>query len=211
MGLKNGSLITFEGIEGSGKTTQINKVFNFLKEKKVKVIKTREPGGTKVSEKIRKIIINDLKNNEDNLTELLLLFASRSNHFKKIRHYIKKGYVVLCDRYIDSTYVYQHYEQGQSIKLINFLQNLIDKQNKPKLTFFIDIPVNISKKRVQSRGKLDRFDKYSFKKLTKLRKSFLILVKKHKRIIKIDGEKNQKEVTNEIISKLIKKNVIKDF
>ena len=211
MGLKNGSLITFEGIEGSGKTTQINKVFNFLKEKKVKVIKTREPGGTKVSEKIRKIIINDLKNNEDNLTELLLLFASRSNHFKKIRDYIKKGYVVLCDRYIDSTYVYQHYEQGQCIKLINFLQNLIDKQNKPKLTFFIDIPVNISKKRVQSRGKLDRFDKYSFKKLTKLRKSFLILLKKHKRIIKIDGEKNQKVVTNEIISKLIKKNVIKDF
>ena len=128
-----------------------------------------------------------------------------------MRDYIKKGYVVLCDRYIDSTYVYQHYEQGQSIKLINFLQNLIDKQNKPKLTFFIDIPVNISKKRVQSRGKLDRFDKYSFKKLTKLRKSFLILLKKHKRIIKIDGEKNQKVVTNEIISKLIKKNVIKDF
>ena len=89
MGLKNGSLITFEGIEGSGKTTQINKVFNFLKEKKVKVIKTREPGGTKVSEKIRKIIINDLKNNEDNLTELLLLFASRSNHFKKIRLELK--------------------------------------------------------------------------------------------------------------------------
>jgi dTMP kinase len=211
MGLKNGSLITFEGIEGSGKTTQINKVFNFLKKKNVKVIKTREPGGTKISEKIRKIIINDLKNNEDNLTELLLLFASRSNHFKKIRDHIKKGYVVLCDRYIDSTYVYQHYEQGQSIKLINFLQNLIDKQNKPKLTFFIDIPIHLSKKRVQSRGKLDRFDKYSFKKLTKLRNSFLILVKKYKRIIKINGEKNQKVVTKEIISNLIKKNVIKDF
>ena len=211
MGIGKGNLITFEGIEGSGKSTQLYEVYKFLKKRKIKCIKTREPGGTRLAEKIRKLIIKDLKNNEDNLTELLLLFASRSNHFKKIRDYIKKGYVVLCDRYIDSTYVYQHYEQGQSIKLINFLQNLIDKQNKPKLTFFIDIPVNISKKRVQSRGKLDRFDKYSFKKLTKLRKSFLILVKKHKRIIKIDGKKNQKEVTNEIISKLIKKNVIKDF
>ena len=157
MGVKKGSLITFEGIEGSGKTTQINKVFNFLKKKNIKVIKTREPGGTKISEKIRKIIINDLKNNEDNLTELLLLFASRSNHFKKISDYIKKGYIVLCDRYIDSTYVYQHYEQGQSLKLINFLQNLIDRQNKPILTFFIDIPIHLSKKKSSKQRKARSF------------------------------------------------------
>ena len=211
MGIGNGNLITFEGIEGSGKSTQLNEVYKFLKKRKFKCIKTREPGGTRLAEKIRKLIIKDLKNNEDNLTELLLLFAARSNHFLKIKKLIKKGYLVLCDRYIDSTYAYQHYEQGQDIKLINFLQNLISKKSFPKITFFIDIPVKISKLRVKGRGRLDRFDQYGEKKLNKLRKSFINLTKKHNRIIKIDGTKNKKDITIQIVNYLIKKNVIKNF
>lgn len=211
MGIGKGNLITFEGIEGSGKSTQLNEVYKFLKKRKIKCIKTREPGGTRLAEKIRKLIIKDLKNNEDNLTELLLLFAARSNHFLKIKKFIKKGYLVLCDRYIDSTYAYQHYEQGQDIKLINFLQNLISKKSFPKITFFIDIPVKTSKLRVKSRVSLDRFDKYGEKKLNKLRKSFINLTKKHNRIIKIDGTKNKKDITIQIVNYLIKKNVIKNF
>ena len=211
MGIGKGNLITFEGIEGSGKSTQLNEVYKFLKKRKIKCIKTREPGGTRLAEKIRKLIIKDLKNNEDNLTELLLLFAARSNHFLKIKKLIKKGYLVLCDRYIDSTYAYQHYEQGQDIKLINFLQNLISKKSFPKITFFIDIPVKISKLRVKGRGRLDRFDQYGEKKLNKLRKSFINLTKKHNRIIKIDGTKNKKDITIQIVDYLIKKNVIKNF
>ena len=211
MGIGKGNLITFEGIEGSGKSTQLNEVYKFLKKRKIKCIKTREPGGTRLAEKIRKLIIKDLKNNEDNLAELLLLFAARSNHFLKIKKLIKKGYLVLCDRYIDSTYAYQHYEQGQDIKLINFLQNLISKKSFPKITFFIDIPVKISKLRVKGRGRLDRFDQYGEKKLNKLRKSFINLTKKHNRIIKIDGTKNKKDITIQIVNYLIKKNVIKNF
>ena len=211
MGIGKGNLITFEGIEGSGKSTQLNEVYKFLKKRKIKCIKTREPGGTRLAEKIRKLIIKDLKNNEDNLTELLLIFAARSNHFLKIKKLIKKGYLVLCDRYIDSTYAYQHYEQGQDIKLINFLQNLISKKSFPKITFFIDIPVKISKLRVKGRGRLDRFDQYGEKKLNKLRKSFINLTKKHNRIIKIDGTKNKKDITIQIVNYLIKKNVIKNF
>ena len=211
MGLKKGVLITFEGIEGSGKSTQINKIYQFLKKKKIKCIKTREPGGTRLSEKIRKLIINDLKNNEDNLTELLLLFASRSNHFLKMAKFLKKNYIVICDRYIDSTYVYQHYEQGQSLKLINFLQKKIDNNIKPYITFFLDIPPSLSKKRLYKRKKLDRFDKYNISKMNKLRNSFLKLSKKFKRIIKIDGAKSEKEVYKDIVSFLVKKNVIKNF
>ena len=211
MGIGKGNLITFEGIEGSGKSTQLNEVYKFLKKRKIKCIKTREPGGTRLAEKIRKLIIKDLKNNEDNLTELLLLFAARSNHFLKIKKLIKKGYLVLCDRYIDSTYAYQHYEQGQDLKLINFLQNLISKKSFPKITFFIDIPVKTSKLRVKGRGRLDRFDQYGEKKLNKLRKSFINLTKKHNRIIKIDGTKNKKDITIQIVNYLIKKNVIKNF
>ena len=211
MGIVKGNLISFEGIEGSGKSTQLNEVYKFLKKRKIKCIKTREPGGTRLAEKIRKLIIKDLKNNEDNLTELLLLFAARSNHFLKIKKLIKRGYLVLCDRYIDSTYAYQHYEQGQDIKLINFLQNLISKKSFPKITFFIDVPVKISKLRVKGRGRLDRFDQYGEKKLNKLRKSFINLTKKHNRIIKIDGTKNKKDITIQIVNYLIKKNVIKNF
>ena len=208
MGLNRGILITFEGIEGSGKSTQINRIYKYLKKNNIKCIKTREPGGTKLSEKIRKLIINELKNNEDNLTELLLLFASRSNHFLKMSKYLKKNYVVICDRYIDSTYVYQHYEQGHSLKFINFLQKKIDNNVKPYITFLLDISPELSKKRLLKRKKLDRFDRYNKSKMNSLRKSFLKLSKKFQRIIKIDGNKNENIVHNEIIDCLIKKNVI---
>ena len=208
MGIKKGVLITFEGIEGCGKSTQIDKIYRFLKKKKIKCIKTREPGGTRLSEKIRKIIIHDLKNNEDNLTELLLLFASRSNHFLKMSRYLKKKYVVICDRYIDSTYVYQHYEQGQSLKFINFLQKKIDNNVKPNITFLLDVSPNISKKRINKRKKLDRFDRYNKMKMNNLRKSFVKLTKKYKRIVKIDGSKNVNAVHDDIVNHLLKKNVI---
>ena len=211
MGVAPGCLITFEGIDGSGKSTQIKKIYNFLNNKKIKCIKTREPGGTILSEKIRKIIINDIKNNEDNLTELLLLFAARSNHFKKIKQYIKKGYIVLCDRYIDSTYVYQHYEQKQNLKLINYIQNEIDDGLKPKITFLMDIPINLSKYRISKRGKRDRFDKYNKSKLIKLRNSYIKLSNLFSRIIKIDGTQNAKKIKSTIINHLIRKNVIKNI
>ena len=211
MGVAPGCLITFEGIDGSGKSTQIKKIYNFLNNKKIKCIKTREPGGTFLSEKIRKIIINDIKNNEDNLTELLLLLAARSNHFKKIKQYIKKGYIVLCDRYIDSTYVYQHYEQKQNLKLINYIQNEIDDGLKPKITFLMDIPINLSKYRISKRGKSDRFDRYNKNKLIKLRNSYIKLSNLFSRIIKIDGTQNAKKIKSTIINHLIRKNVIKNI
>jgi len=206
-----GCLVTFEGIEACGKSTQINLLYNYLIKKHVKCIKTREPGGTILAEKIRKLIINDLKNNEDILTELLLLFAARSNHFKKIKLYIDKGYVVLCDRYIDSTYAYQYYEQGQSLNFINILQRKIDKGLSPKITFFLDIPAEISKQRIKLRKKIDRFDKYNVIKLNKLRKSFVKLSKKYKRILKINGLNSTGQIKDEIINHLVKKNVIKNF
>ena len=109
---------------------------------------------------------------------------------------------------MNSTYVYQHYEQGQSLKFINFLQKKIDNNVKPNITFLLDVTPGISKKRVHKRKKLDRFDKYNKIKLNTLRKSFLKLSKKFKRIVKIDGSKNENEVHNDIIKYLTNKNVI---
>ena len=122
--------------------------------------------------------------------------------------YLKKKYVVICDRYIDSTYAYQHYEQGQSLKFINSLQKKIDNDVKPNITFFLDVTPSISKNRVLKRKKQDRFDMYNKTKMNNLRKSFLKLAKKYKRIVKIDGSKNENEVHDEIIKILMKKNVI---
>ena len=116
--------------------------------------------------------------------------------------------MVICDRYIDSTYVYQHYEQGQSLKFINFLQKKIDNNIKPYITFLLDISPELSKKRLLKRKKLDRFDRYNKIKMNSLRKSFLKLSKKFQRIVKIDGTKNENIVHNEIVKRLIKKNVI---
>ena len=95
--------ITFEGIDASGKSTQIKIIYKILKKKNKKVFITREPGGTILAEKIRNLIINS---NFTPLTELMLFYAARYDHFKKINHYLKKKYIVLCDRYIHSTYAY---------------------------------------------------------------------------------------------------------
>ena len=122
--------------------------------------------------------------------------------------YLKKKYIVICDRYIDSTYAYQHYEQGQSLKFINFLQKKIDNNVKPDITFFLDVSPSVSKKRINKRKKLDRFDKYNKMKMNNLRKSFIKLTKKYKRIVKIDGSKNANAVHNDIVDYILKKNVI---
>jgi dTMP kinase len=121
MGINKGLFVTFEGIEGSGKSTHIKSLAVFLKKKKKKVFLTREPGGTKISEKIRSLVIQDLNNQSNPLTELFLLFAARAEHYDVIKDKLKKGYIVLCDRYLDSTMAYQHYNGHIQTKTINYL------------------------------------------------------------------------------------------
>lgn len=211
MGLnKNGFLISFEGIEGSGKSTQIKLLYKYLKLLKKKVIITREPGGTLVAEKLRKIVINDLKNNEDKITELLLILAARADHIKKINYFISKGYIVLCDRFIDSTFVYQHFEQKIPINYINFIQNKLLNVPFPKITFLLDINPLLSKIRVNLRKKKkDRFDKYNKIKMLRIRNYFKKLYLQNKnRIILINGSLNQNQIRNLIINTLVNKKCI---
>lgn len=191
MGINNGLFVTFEGIEGSGKSTQIKLLANFVKAKiSKKVFLTREPGGTKISEKIRKLVINDLHSKSNSLTELFLLFAARAEHYDLIKDKLNKGYIVLCDRYVDSTIAYQHYNGNIKIEVINYMQKLIDKDQKPNLTFLLDINPSLGKKRISKRNKKkDRFDKESvnrmnkirlaFKKIAMLNKNRIILISNH--------------------------------
>ena len=197
--------ITFEGIDASGKSTQAKILYKILKRQKKKVIITREPGGTKFSEKIRKIVVKD---EIQPLTELFLFYAARNEHFDKIKNYLKKNYIVICDRYIHSTYVYQQHQQKIERKFIHLLQNKISRYSYPDVTFFIDISAVEAKKRLKLRKNKDKFDNYSLKQMNFLRKAYYEEYKKGKNIFKLNGNKKKNQVTTDIIKILVKKKII---
>ena len=127
-------IIVFEGIECSGKSHHIKNVSNYLKKKKIKFIKIREPGGSQNSEIIRKLILNK-KSNFDKMTDLLMYMASRNENFQHIllKNYMKK--IILIDRFIDSTIAYQHYGMGVNLKIIKYINNFILRNIKVNFTF----------------------------------------------------------------------------
>ena len=140
--------VTFEGIEGSGKSYQSRKLYRSIKERKIPVILTREPGGTKAAEKIRKIILDDYfyldsKIKFNKYTDTLLYLAARNEHVKdRILPAISKGKIIICDRFIDSTVAYQVYGKGVNKVLVDSVHKFILGDVKPDLTFILK--VNIS-------------------------------------------------------------------
>ena len=126
-------IIVFEGIECSGKSLHVDNVSKYLKKKKIKFIKIREPGGNKTSEKIRKLLL-DKKSSFNKNTDLLLYLASRSENMNIIKKNYKKR-VILIDRFIDSTIAYQHYGMGIDLKIIHALNNFLLSEIKPNFTF----------------------------------------------------------------------------
>lgn len=211
MGIDRGVFITFEGIEGSGKSTQIKSLYTFLKNNiSKKIFLTREPGGTKISEKIRKIVIKDLDSSNNPLTELFLLFAARAEHYDLIKKKLNDGFIVLCDRYLDSTIAYQHFNGTIELKIINYLQKLIDKNIKPNLTILLDVKPSLSKKRMYLRKKkLDRFDNESLKKMEIVRKGFLKIAKLNKKRIvvinnNLDQDASERKIKSKILNYLVK-------
>ena len=169
-------VIVFEGIEGSGKSYHIKNVSNYLKKKKIKFIKLREPGGSQNSEKIRKLILNK-KSNFDKITDLLLYMASRNENLNNIllKNYKKK--IILIDRFIDSTIAYQHYGMGVNLKIIKYINNLILKNIKISFTFLNTVNKENLKTRLKKRKNLNRYDKFNFNFYSKVQNGFLKLAK----------------------------------
>ena len=173
--------IVFEGIDGCGKTTIIKQVFKLLKKipkYKNKILLTREPGGTKFGENIRKIILKN--QNLDNRTEALLYAASRRQHIiEKIKPNLKSK-IILCDRFVDSSLVYQGFVHNLQIKKIWNLNMFAIEKIKPDITFVLDVNPEISLERIKNRCKIDRFDlkKINFHK--KARQAFLKISQKKK-------------------------------
>ena len=160
--------ITFEGIDGCGKTTQINLLSKYLDSKKQDNVIVREPGGTKISEKIREILL-DKGNNINSYTETLLFLSSRSQLVNEIiKKNIEQNKFVLCDRFTDSTLAYQGYGRGLNIQLLNDLNNFATQNISPDLTFVLDINLSESNKRINKRN-IDRMEQSGKEFLNKVK------------------------------------------
>ena len=193
-------VIAFEGIEGSGKTFHINNVSKYLKKKKIPHIKLREPGGSKNSEKIRNLILNNKSNFKKN-TDLLLYLAARSENIEYLKKYYKKK-IILLDRFTDSTIAYQHFGMGVNLEILNKVNNHLLKSFKVDFTFLNTVSEKNMKKRLKERKKLNRYDKFEKKFYHRVQKGF-IKISKNKKNYKIINsnypiEKNKKDIIDKI-------------
>jgi len=198
--MKKGLFITFEGIEGCGKSTQTKAIADYFKENSFPFLVTREPGGTFISEKIRDILLDNANQEMNPETELLLYMASRSQHTgTKIIPALSEGKHVICDRYYDSTLAYQGAARALDTKFIDLLIDFATYSTSPDLTFLLDISVEESEQRICHRGK-DRMERESKEFHQKVRNEFLNLAKKYNnRYIVIDGTQKPEVITEKII------------
>ncbi len=198
-------VIIFEGIEGSGKSYHMSCVSNYLKNKGIKHIKLREPGGNINSEKIRKLILSNNTNFNRN-TDLLLYLAARSENMTLLKKNYRKK-VILIDRFIDSTIAYQHFGLGIKIEFINKINKYLLDNFKIDFTFLNVVNKNNMSKRLKLRKSLNRYDKFNHSFYQKVQRGFLKLAKKNKNKYKIINSNlnisKNKSIIIEKINKLI--------
>ena len=195
-------VIVFEGIEGSGKTFHINYVSKYLRNKKISHIKIREPGGSKNSERIRKIIL-DKKSNFKKSTDLLLYLAARSENIEYLNKFYKKK-IILIDRFTDSTIAYQHYGMGINLEIIEKINNYILKNFKVNFTFLNVVNKINMKNRLKKRKVLNRYDKFKSNFYSKVQKGYLKIAKNKKNYEIIDSNLSVKLNRDKIINKINK-------
>ena len=199
-------IIVFEGIEGSGKTFHLDNVSNYLKRKKIPFLKIREPGGSKNSEIIRKLILNN-KSSFNKNTDLLLYLSARSENIELIKkNYEKK--IILIDRFTDSTIAYQHYGMGIEYSIINQINKFLLKDIKVNFTFLNTVNHKNMILRLKQRKSLNRYDKFDASFYNKVQRGFINLMKKKKKnsFMIIDSNKpinDNKEIVLRKIDKLI--------
>jgi len=201
----SGLFITFEGPDGSGKTTQSKLLYKELLRQNRPVIWTREPGGTETGQKIRKLLLDDPAVKLTPETELFLFTADRAQHLTEIiRPALAKGKIVICDRYIDSTTAYQAGGRGFDTDMIKNLNAYSTGGLTPDLTFLLDVPSDIGLKRA-TRRKSDKFEQESLDFHQKVRQKYLKLAKNNPRIVVLDGSE-QIDVIFQKIKVYIEKN-----
>ena len=204
--------ITFEGIEGSGKSYQSRKLYNNLKKKRIQVILTREPGGTSGAEKIREVILEDYfypdaKEKFDKYTDTLLYLAARNEHVEnKIKPAISEKKNIICDRFTDSTLAYQVYGKGVNKNLVDSVHKYILGSIKPDMTFVLRVNISKALQRLKKRKKKNRYDKFSKNFYIKVQNAFIKIAKKNKkRYFIIDNSSDSKETEKIILRKFVDK------
>ena len=196
-----GKLITFEGIDYSGKTTQAMRLFNYLKRKGHKVILLREPGGEKVSENIRQVLLSSRNTGMNPLTELLLYEAARAQLVSKIiLPALRQGKLVICDRFYDSSLAYQGYGRGLDKKMVDYLNRVSVSGLKPDLTILMDISIKVFTIRMRlNNKKKDRIEKEKIDFYKRVRDGYLKIAGKEKKRFKvIDGSDVIEKVWDEV-------------
>jgi len=199
--MKRGYFITFEGAEGSGKSTQIRKAVAFLKKQGRSVVMLREPGGTRISEAIREILLDKRLTEMTPVTELLLYLAARAQIVgEKILPALQKGKVVISDRFEDSTRAYQGFGRRLSLEAIEQASKLVRGALKPDLTFVLDIDI---KKGLKRGGRYDRIECESLSFHERVRRGFLAVAKKEpRRVMVLDASAPVEIVSRKILERL---------
>ena len=197
--------ITFEGIDGSGKSTQANFLKNQLQNDGYDVILLREPGGTIISKKIRDLVLNHRASSVSSLTEALLIASSRYQLVNEIiLPALKKNTIVICDRYIDSTIAYQGYGRGINISWLNEINKYSLMHANPELTYLFDLKVEDSMLRIKNKNK-DRIELEGKDFLSKVRNGYLKLAKNSKRFILLNAMDSPEKLKNKVYNYYLNK------
>ena len=214
--MRNGFFITFEGGEGSGKTTQINRLAKALTEQGFKVITTREPGGTPEAESIRNLLVQRDAGEWTPMAEVLLLYAARVMHVEKvIQPALNDGKIVICDRFSDSTLAYQGYGHGLALDDIQRIDALTLNGLKPNLTLVLDIASEeglqrsdqrLAAEQFQVKQREDRYEQLEIEFHQRLRNGFLSIAEQEPERCKvIDASKDMQSVTEQVLDIVISK------
>ncbi|NLY72232.1 MAG: dTMP kinase [Tissierellia bacterium] len=195
-----GLWISFEGGEGSGKTSLIEGLVKKLEERGLSYMVTREPGGVPLAERIRDVIMTRSETPMDPMTEAILFAASRRQHLvEKVLPGLEAGKIVLMDRYVDSSIVYQGYGRGLGMEKIRELNLFATEGHMPDLTFYLDLDPEEGLRRIhRNQREVNRLDEEGLDFHKKIREGYLILSKKEKRIHKLDASKSLEELTMEV-------------
>jgi dTMP kinase len=201
---KLGRLITLEGVEGAGKSTAIQGIQRFLEANNIQVELTREPGGTEIAEHIRQVLLSNYQETMIPEAEALLMFASRAQHVtNKIRPALESGRWVISDRFTDASYAYQGGARGLGFNRVKQLKEWVLGDFEPDLTFLLDIPLSLSRERIQYRQHKDRIEQEDEGFFLHVREMYLHLAKTYpKRYCVIDAKQGKHLVSNSIIAHL---------
>jgi dTMP kinase len=202
-----GLFITVEGPEGAGKTTVLTKVGTELKNKGLDIVLTREPGGIRIAEQIRQVILNKENTEMDGRTEALLYAAARRQHLvEKVMPALERGAIVLCDRFIDSSLAYQGYARGLGIQEVYAINQFATQGIMPDLTLYFDVDTERGLKRIEQNKKreINRLDLEAIDFHSKVKTGFETIIETFSsRIQRIDANKPFEDVYDEVMDKII--------